>query len=101
MRSAIVCHRANESGIDGELCPVPKRQAIANDFNLFFSTGPFSGCLGCLSARGKGYSELAAVNLLQSLHSLAGGPSTQPLRPAAVACRWHWHLDPAVAQVCS
>ena len=26
--------------------------------------GPFSGRLGCLSARGKGYSELATVNLL-------------------------------------
>ena len=33
VRSAVVCHRTNEGGIDGELCPVPKRQAIANDLN--------------------------------------------------------------------
>ena len=33
VRSAIACERAHESGIDSELCPVPERQAIANDLN--------------------------------------------------------------------
>ena len=28
------CHRANKGGIDGELCPVPNRQAVENDINV-------------------------------------------------------------------
>ena len=33
VRSAISCQRADENGIDGELCLVLKRQAIINDLN--------------------------------------------------------------------
>ena len=69
---------------------------------LFFSLGPFSGCLECLSARGKGYSELATVNLLLRCKHVAlagrgprgggdGRPSTEPADGSRVPAQCHEH----------